>query len=163
MICEIVSQYMPLADQDVKALAFMATIFQCGGFLVIVHDMWPLYKKEKSIQYIYWIVGFSRRAKQNMDKDYGFGTVTMIANATTPLLTALDNLAKYEPSLKVEKKEIFLDKEKFPNFHNSLEEKYEEIIQKIKLTPVWRNWYVGEAVALIVLGYLMQLLTVIPC
>ncbi|MEJ1298168.1 MAG: hypothetical protein RPU63_11910 [Candidatus Sedimenticola sp. (ex Thyasira tokunagai)] len=163
MFCEILTQYLPLDNQDIREFAFLSIVLQFIGFIILVRDMWPLYKKEKSIQYVYWLLNFTKCAKGKFDSGNEFGVTAMFAHSTDAFRVALKDIKKYESSLDEINREVFLDKEKLSEFYDTLAVKHESIIEKIKTTQTLRGWYVGEAVFLIILGYIIQLVLNIPC
>ena len=153
-----------MANIDILNISSIA--LQLAGFGILVHDLLPDYLKAKRKQKILSLVNFSKHINFLLESDQKKSAFYLYASYKEMFQSCIHECDKLDQTGNLNSKLYFnnqndvLDRDKFRKYFTHLENEYKSIIEKIESTITYRNMYVIEAIIMIIIGYMLQMIGV---
>lgn len=134
---------------------------QLVGFIILSIDLWPEYKKAKRQQWIWNLVGFCRHANALFAKGDARGVFFAYANAKEGIVEGFREIMRFNDNLPLRNPDKLTSEEECRTFSVWLEQHYSEWIDAIQSQKAYRSMHVGLAIAIVIIGYIVQLIAAI--
>lgn len=139
---------------DYKLLNILSLCLQLGGFAILSRDLWPEYIKFKRKQMIIALINFCDHMAELYETEpkrvsMRVGMYYDALRESFEIIRKLDGRAYSFHSIE--------DPVAFKKLHEYLIENREVWFEKIAAQKGIRSQFVGEAIALVVVGYLIQI------